>query len=229
MLTLVWFPVVESDVCSGLWRAGKRFAQSFNFEKRVRQLWGAVMNEDGIILDKKESEKEVAACLKDILASHFSGYLAETGKSILYKIEVDALGQVTHASPDSPMRGQYAFQTDILITKASLPLVVIELKVGAFTTHDVITYSWKAQRHKQVYPYLRYGFVVVGLDALGRRFTTHNEGFDFAMALPNVKAAQTDLVPLVQRQITSAERLSGLMQSGRGKFRRYEEIVEIDR
>jgi hypothetical protein len=179
-------------------------------------------------LDNKESEQLVAMRIKETLASCFLGYEVESSKSILYKIEVDTSGKVTHGSLDSPMRGRFAFQTDILIAKASLPLVVIELKVGSFTTHDVITYSWKAVRHKQVYPYLRYGFVVFGLDFLGRRFVTHNEGFDFAMALPDTAAIEADLIPLVRSQLTSAESVSVLVGSSRVKLRRYEEIVEID-
>lgn len=174
------------------------------------------------------SEQQVAICIKELLSSHFPNYAVESGKSILYKIEVDAFGKMTHDGMDAPARGRFAFQTDILVTKASLPLVVIELKAGSFTTHDVITYSWKAMRHKQVYPYLRYGFVVFGLSILGRRFVTHNEGFDFAMALPDMAAIEADLVPLVQRQLASAERIAALIGSSRIKLRRYEEIVEID-
>ena len=181
-----------------------------------------------LALDKKESEHQVAVRIREILAARFPGYVVESGKSILYKIEVDAFGKVTHDSLDNPTRGRFAFQTDVLITKASLPLVVIELKVGSFTTHDVITYSWKAVRHRQVYPYLRYGFVVFGLDALGRRFVTHREGFDFALALLDTAAIETDLVALVGRQLTSAERMSALTRSSRVKLRRYEETVEID-
>jgi hypothetical protein len=187
-----------------------------------------VSDSSGLALDNKESEQQVAKRIKEIIASRFPDYVIESGKSILYKIEVDAFGRVTHDSLDSPTRGQFAFQTDLLITKTSLPLIAIELKVGSFTTHDVITYSWKAVRHKQVYPYLRYGFVVFGLDALGRRFVTHNEGFDFAMALPDTTAIETDLVALVRRQLTSAERMSALIGSSRVKLRRYEETVEID-
>jgi hypothetical protein len=70
--------------------------------------------------------------IKERLASRFPDYRVETGKSILYKIEVDAFGNVTHDSVNSPARGQLAFQTDVLITNASLPLVVIELKVAPF-------------------------------------------------------------------------------------------------
>ena len=181
-----------------------------------------------VLLNKKESEQQVALRVREMLAARFPDYLVETGKSILYNIEIDTSGQVTYDNADRPKRGQYAFQTDIAISKEGLPLVVIELKSGSFSSHDVITYSWKASRHKQIYPFLRYGFVVVGSDGLGRRFATHNEGFDFAMALPNDTAIQTDLIPLVERQIASAERLKRLMEIARVKIRRFEQMVEID-
>ena len=50
------------------------------------------------------------------------------------------------------------------------------------STHDVLTYSAKATRHKQVYPYLRYGFVIGKAKVLPGRFFTHNSGMDFAVA-----------------------------------------------
>jgi hypothetical protein len=153
-------------------------------------------------------------------------YEVHQGKSILYRIEVDPSGKATHGSA-APRRGKYAFQTDILVAKGETPLVVIELKCGSFSSHDVITYSWKAERHKQVYPYLRYGFVVVGVDILGRRFLTHNEGFDFAAALPNVGQIQTELVPVIRRQIASAESIIETMHHSRLKLRRFEQNVEI--
>ena len=163
---------------------------------------------------RRESEKEAASQVQDALARRLGpDYLIHIGKSILYKIEVDAFGKVNPGSVESPTRGQYAFQTDVLIEKRGdpIPLVVIELKYGAFTSHDVITYSAKAARHKEVYPYLRYGFVVVGMEALSRKFLTHNAGFDFALALPQVPAHEADLVALVRRQLASAECIVSLM------------------
>lgn len=186
-------------------------------------------NSAATLPSRKQSEHQVAIQVREILAAHFPAYTVETGKSLLYKIEVDPSGQLSHENAASPMRGQNAFQTDILITKDSIPLVVIELKSGSFTSHDVITYSFKAARHKQIYPYLRYGFVVAGLDGLGRRFVTHNEGFDFAMTLPDSTTIATDLVALVRRQIAGAEILCDLMRSDRIKIRRYEQTLEIDR
>jgi hypothetical protein len=179
---------------------------------------------------RRESEKEAALHVQDALARRLrSDYVVHIGKSILYKIEVDAFGKVNPGSVVSPTRGQYAFQTDILIEKRgySIPLVVLELKSGAFTSHDVITYSAKAARHKEIYPYLRYGFVVVGTEALSRKFLTHNAGFDFALAVPKVATHEADLVTLVRRQIASAECIVTLMRSNRVQFVRYEETVQI--
>jgi hypothetical protein len=48
------------------------------------------------------------------------------------------------------------------------------------TTHDVLTYSAKARKHKQVYPYLRYGFVVPEVEFVPRRFFIHNDALDYS-------------------------------------------------
>lgn len=180
-------------------------------------------------LPNRQSEHDVAVYVREVLASALpNDYQVQQGANLLYRIEIDGSGKVSNRGDSTPRRGRYAFQTDVLVSKAGIHLVVVELKSGSFSTHDVITYSWKAQRHKQVYPYLRYGFAVVGLEALGRRFVTHNEGFDFAVALPTPSCIQTELVAIVGRQIASAERMIALTASNRLKLRRYEEIVEID-
>lgn len=175
-----------------------------------------------------DAERRAAMLVEKTLASHLPACTIETGKNLLYKIEVAPSGEVSHGNGDAPMRGQYAFQTDLLISRKAVPLVVLELKATSFSSHDVLLYSAKAAKHKAVYPYLRYGFVVVGLEALGRRFLIHNDGLDFAMAVPNAEAIETGLVPLVRRQIKSAQRLVSLTASGRIQLRRYEGTVEIE-
>lgn len=176
-----------------------------------------------------QREHAAAVYRREVLAAALSGdYQVHQGASLLYRIEIDSFGKTSNEGQDAPRRGQYAFQTDILVTRANTPLVVVELKAGAFSSHDVITYSWKAQRHKQVYPYLRYGFAVIGVDALGRRFMIHNEGFDFAAAIPDLDQIEANLVPIIRRQISSAERIIELTRHGRIKLRRYEQNVEID-
>jgi hypothetical protein len=134
-------------------------------------------------------------------------YTVHVGKSLLYKLEVDVNGELRPKAEElrSPKRGQFAFQTDILIEKAepAIPLVVVEF--GGFSTHDIITYSSKATRHKEIYPYLRYGFVVGGSDALSKKFLTHNQGVDFAMSIADVPTDRKRLIDLVKRQIGNAE------------------------
>ena len=177
----------------------------------------------------KQNEYAAAAYVKEALAAELpADYEVRQGANLLYRIEIGTSGQTSNDGQAAPKRGRYAFQTDILIEKGDIPLVVVELKAGSFSTHDVITYSWKAQRHKQVYPYLRYGFVVVGVEALGKRFITHNEGFDFAAAIPDLSDIATDLFPIVQRQIIDAERIIELTRHGRIRLRRYQQNVEID-
>lgn len=153
------------------------------------------------------------------------------GKSLLYKLEVDVDGELRpkHQDLQSPKRGQYAFQTDILIEaiKPAIPLVVVELKFGGFSTHDIITYSQKAVRHKEIYPYLRYGFVVGGSTSLSKKFLTHNQGIDFAMSVSSLdtKGECAALIQLVERQIEDAQRLVELMRDDGKTFKRFENNI----
>lgn len=184
------------------------------------------------MIGRQKKEREAAIEVKRILDAGLpSDYRTHIGKPLLYRIEVDGSGEVTPKHADNPkLQRNYAFQTDILIerTSPSLPMVVIELKYGAFSTHDILTYSAKAVEHKRIYRYLRYGFIVIGLDRLGRRLLTHNQGFDFAIALPAVDSYQADLVALTQRQIASAECVRSLMATTFVRFAHYEQSIAVN-
>jgi hypothetical protein len=179
-------------------------------------------------LQRRSREKADAAVLQGLLSQHLTGYSVRCGENLLYKIEVEATGKITHEATNPPMRGQYAFQTDILIRKNGTPLVAIELKSGSFSSHDIITYSAKAERHKRVYPYLRYGFIVTRSEGLGRRFVMHNEGFDFAAALPDGPVDEASLLSIIRRQTESAERLIALTSSRRLNLWSYEQVIAAD-
>ena len=128
-------------------------------------------SDDVRTVERREREKADADKIQKLLSDHLDGYSVECGKNLLYKIEIEAPGRLSYDVSGVPMRGQHAFQTDLLITKGPTPLVAIELKSGSFSSHDVITYSAKAERHKRIYPYLRYGFVVIGLSAVASSLT----------------------------------------------------------
>jgi len=135
-------------------------------------------------------------------------YEIKIGENLIYKVIINENLQFEPNEPENPRRGSYAFQTDLLIIKkdTKLPLVVIETKYGGFSTHDVLTYSTKAQKHKEIYPYLRYGLVVGGTNKITNKFFIHNIGFDFAIALEKIDDyAINELIEILRGQIKNAE------------------------
>ena len=136
-------------------------------------------------------------------------------------------------TPKEPKRGSHAFQTDLLITSSKddfLPLVVIETKYGGFSTHDVLTYSTKAQKHKEIYPYLRYGLVVGGQNKIHNRFFTHNIGFDFAYALNSVDDSNSikDLAETIKQQINNAYLLLDILRN-KNQTKKFNTIIKIEK
>jgi len=100
----------------------------------------------------------------------------ERGAALLYEITVDNTLSVT-VDPKKPARGSSAFQTDMCVFERRgdlrLPRVVVEFKTRV-STHDVLTYSAKARKHKQIYPYLRYGLVASEKMAVPGRVSTQS-------------------------------------------------------
>ena len=83
--------------------------------------------------------------------------------ALLYQITVNNSLEVTINSR-KPSRGQSAFETDLCVFEQisedlEIPRVVLEFKTK-ITTHDILTYSAKAGKHKNIYPYLRYGLII---------------------------------------------------------------------
>lgn len=114
---------------------------------------------------------------------------------LLYEIQVNnALEVMSTNQVRNPKRGTSAFQTDLCIFEdktpdIAIPRVVIEFKTG-ITTHDVLTYSAKAVKHKQIYPYLRYGVVASGEKCVPGRVFRHNEGLDFFVAVAGLHESE---------------------------------------
>lgn len=141
----------------------------------------------------------------------------ERGRALLYELTLNnrlelAIGP---GRVRTPRRGQGAFETDLCVVEevapgVELPRVVLEFKVG-LSTHDVITYSSKAERHKRIYPYLRYGMVVGAEAKVPGKFHTHNEGMDFCFAaggyLSDPNRLRATLTRLIDQEIAASRRL----------------------
>ena len=171
------------------------------------------------------NEHEFARRLRNCLERQLPGYKVVVGEPLLYKLIVDGRGKVKPSDINHPVRGQLAFETDVLIKNESVPLVVAETKLGRFTTHDVLTYSAKARSHKNVYPYLRYGLVVGAKEKIDTRFFTHNRDFDFAVAISDADAAEGELKEIITKQLRIAEGLISVLDGA--EVRRFESTIDF--
>ncbi|HYH87365.1 MAG TPA: hypothetical protein VEX60_18070 [Pyrinomonadaceae bacterium] len=157
---------------------------------------------------------EALAVAQEILTPPLS---VRRGAVLLYQVTVNNRLELT-VNPKKPVRGKSAFQTDLCVfeevgedEKILLPRVVIEFKMG-ITTHDVITYSAKARKHKQVYPYLRYGILSSKESAIPGRVFVHNEALDFCVAAANLSSDQfrKTLAALLSDEIEASRRLENI-------------------
>ena len=114
----------------------------------------------------------------------------------------------------SPSRGASAFQTDIcifeLLDGIKFPRVVIEFKMG-ISSHDILTYSTKAGKHKKIYPCLRYGLLASELEFIPNRFFIHNENLDFFIAAKNYKS-EADIRPFARKLIEKELKISRTLE-----------------
>lgn len=172
------------------------------------------------------NEDKFANILANNLIKKIKGYTISTKEVLIYKVIVNEKGEFNPSNPMKLTRGNLAFQVDILIKKGKLPLVVIETKFGGFSTHGVLTYSTKALKHKEIYPYLRYGLVVGGERIISNKFFTHNLGFDFALAIKNTKNLR-DLSGLIKKQIKSAEFLLRVLKN-KNQTKYYSSNLEVE-
>jgi len=164
------------------------------------------------------NESEFKQALKEKLQRELGNdkYEVKRDENLIYKVVINENLRFEPNTPQNPKRGNYAFQTDLLIMGKDnrLPLVVIETKYGGFSTHDVLTYSTKAQKHKEIYPYLRYGLVVGGTNKITNKFFVHNIGFDFAFASEEIDDnSLEELIEIVRQQIKNAESILDIFRN----------------
>ena len=168
-------------------------------------LFGNDMREDPFV---EEAQRAGARSLKPPL-------LIRRGVSLLYQVAVNNRLELV-VDPKKPVRGRSAFQTDLCVFEAisdetEIPRVVMEFKKGV-STHDVLTYSTKARKHKQVYPYLRYGLVIGSGETVPGRFFTHNEALDFCVAAALFRNRVGELfASLLEKEIAASRRLERII------------------
>lgn len=135
--------------------------------------------------------------------------------------------QYRDAKPKKHHRLRY--ETDILIRERIddatwIPRLVIEAKINSVTTHDAITYSQKAQTHKSVHPYLRYGIIIGNRKhyPLPGRLFRHGAHFDFMLSWkafePKV-AERNSLINLIFDEVKASRDLEEIIFNSRSPER----------
>ena len=116
--------------------------------------------------------------------------IVRRGANLYYEMPLNRRLELSNSDTKNPKRGSSAFQTDICVFEEidgiEFPRIVIEFK-ERITTHDILTYSTKAGKHKQIYPCLRYGILASEVSFIPKRFFTHNENIDFFIAAKNYR------------------------------------------
>ncbi len=162
------------------------------------------------------TESEFVAVAMDVARKLLPKKLrVERGAALLYQVTVDNR-LATTVDVKNPKRGTSAFQTDLCVFETisptvSIPRVVFEFKTS-ISTHDVITYSAKASRHKQVYPYLRYGMVASANDVVPGRLFTHNAALDFCAAVSGLRGRRLRdyFAFLLRTEVRASRRLEAI-------------------
>ncbi len=157
----------------------------------------------------------------------------QRGAPLLYEIKVNNNLEVMEPERiRKPTRGASAFQTDLCIFEERspgvlIPRVVIEFKTR-ITTHDVLTYSAKVIKHKQIYPYLRYGILDSGEKTVPGRVFTHNEGLDFfaSVAVLEGTSLKAFLASLLSSEVASSRCLEDIA-FGKVKTRLFQTEVQV--
>lgn len=171
--------------------------------------------------------EQALAAAREILSEPLS---IQRGAALLYQVTLNNQLQPT-ANLKNPTRGQSAFQTDLCVFEKvandiQLPRVVLEFK-PSLSTHDVLTYSTKARKHKQVYPYLRYGLVIGNEPSIPGRFFTHNEALDFCVAAATYKGPRLHelFASLLRKEVAASKGLEQIMFGKLSVFSFREEII----
>ena len=132
---------------------------------------------------------------------------AYVGRRLAYSMEIQSYDQ-----DEEPQRSVMSYQTDLLVGEdlgggVWKPRVVVEAKLGSVTTHDAITYSQKAIDHKNVHPYLRYGFIIganKGVSLPGRLFR-HGGDFDFMLSCKGENLSELEYSTLIEMLLAEVE------------------------
>jgi hypothetical protein len=175
------------------------------------------------------TEKEWVESIKEFLCSIdlSSNIGIDTLTKLPYAREILEYKQDFSPSKETSMN----FETDLLIYERNneviKPRIIIEAKLSGVSTHDAVTYSYKAQSHKTVTPFLRYGIMLGGREKhpLPGRLFRHGTNFDFMISFEKEKLSESEktaFADLLRKELLYSQQFEEiLLKSRRADRRRY--------
>ncbi len=121
------------------------------------------------------------------------------------------------------------FETDLVIFEKNdgmiVPRVIVEAKLGRISTHDAITYSYKADKHKDITPFLRYGIMIGnrGDSPLPGRLFRHGENFDFMFSFKATKPSKEEwesFIEMILKEVEYSRIMEEMLHNSRNKNRK---------
>ena len=127
------------------------------------------------------------------------------------------------------------FETDLLVYEKNngkiIPRVIIEAKLGSITTHDAITYSYKAEKHKFITPHLRYGIMIGDREKypLPGRLFRHGTNFDFMFSFISTQPSENEwrtFVQLIKDEVGFSHQMEEMLHESRSRDRKHYFMLE---
>jgi len=128
-----------------------------------------------------------------------------------------------------------SFETDILIYEQNVdfikPRIIIETKLKRVTTHDAIVYSYKAQHHKTITPFIRYGIIIGDRrhHPLPGRLFRHGMNFDFMMSFKKEEIDKDEkmvLKELIEKELYYSNQIEEMIYNSRSKNRKHYFVLQ---
>lgn len=178
------------------------------------------------------NENEWTNCIKEVLQNSDLGnnVFVDTLNKIPYAKEILSYDLNFNKLEEHVM----TYETDLLIyEKGNIikPRVIIESKINSITTHDAITYSYKALSHKNVTPFLRYGIMIGNRKhhPLPGRLFRHGTNFDFMISFKDYNLTDEEkisFIKLLKKEILYSRNIEEMIYESRSKNRKHYYILQ---
>jgi len=109
--------------------------------------------------------------------------------------------------------------------------MIIEAKFLNITTHDAITYNQKAQSHKTITPFFRYGIIIGNRQhyPLPGHLFRHGANFDFMFSFQKEELStveKTTFSKLIERELLYSQQLEEILLNSRRKNRKHYFVLQ---